>query len=106
MKYILKYNVKSKYFHFTRELQKEYDDAVELYTFIRENNIKNYTLYKEINDALNDKRIIKALEYINKWKSDNYNYAMNFEDEKMYPFDLQKLLKILNGGKNEKGNTR
>ena len=95
MKYILKYNVKSKYFHFTRELQKEFDDAVELYTFIRENNIKNYTLYKEINDTLNDKRIIKAIEYIE-----------NNADEIIYSYDkskelIDKLLDILKGSDKE-----
>lgn len=92
MKYILKYNVKSKYFHFTRELQKEYDDAVELYTFIRENNIKNYTLYKEINDTLNDKRIIKAIEYIE-------NHTLEYDDN-IGEINIKELLDILKGSDN------
>ena len=103
MKYILKYNVRSKYFHFTRELQKEFDGAIELYTFIQENNIKNYTLYKEINDTLNDKRIIKAIEYI-----ENNMKIINKEQTKgtrlqigTFMWDIDKILDILKGSDKE-----
>lgn len=48
-----------------------------------------------------EQRIDKAIEYIDNWKTINCNRYMNFEDDKIEPFDLGKLRNILKGGDKE-----
>ena len=46
------------------------------------------------------RRIDKAIEYIDYWKTTNYIHTMNFEDDQIKPFDLGKLRNILKGKNN------
>ena len=46
MKYVLKYEIKSKYLHFKREYYKEFDDLFEMFIFIVNNDMSNYDIYE------------------------------------------------------------
>lgn len=48
MKYILTYQIRSKYFHFVREMQKEFDNLIDVADFIRNNDIIKFEIYKKL----------------------------------------------------------
>lgn len=47
MKYILKYQIKSKYFGFVKEDYKEFDSLFKIFHFITNNPLVNWKVYKE-----------------------------------------------------------
>ena len=50
MKYILKYKVKSKYFNFTREYTKEFDNKYQIFAFLTNNKqCIDFTIYEKTN---------------------------------------------------------
>ena len=52
MKYILKYQIKSKYFGFTREETKEFDNKEKIYEFIVKKKITRWMIYERTNCCL------------------------------------------------------
>ena len=52
MNYILRYKIRSKYFRFTREIEKEFDRGTDVYTYIIENQIKDYIIYGDVEEVI------------------------------------------------------
>ena len=52
MNYILRYKIRSKYFRFTREIEKEFDRGTDVYRYIIENQIKDYIIYGEVEKVI------------------------------------------------------
>ena len=51
-KYLLKYQIKSKYLGFAREEEKEFNNKNEVYKFLRLKRIKKWTIYERTNSCL------------------------------------------------------
>ena len=67
MKYILKYKVKSKYFGFSKEQTKEFDDMVKLVEYVIKNRISSWVIYEKKYEGEED----EVVHHKNKIKDDN-----------------------------------
>ena len=54
MKYILRYELKSKYFGFKKVYYKEFDDPLDIFQFVVNNKIIGWKVYQRKDYYLND----------------------------------------------------